>query len=115
MRRLGNNDSVVFRYRKTKGTDVSVVIRTHDLGGTTYDLIDYLPLSEAQEKYPMGSFLYPDEEVCYDKDHKPVYLGKFSTQARRLYHHHIHGGTLSKKDVEFFVRAIEHLEAELDK
>lgn len=39
-------------------------------------------------------------------------LGRFSSLARRLYHHHFHGGKLSEWDVSRMVKAIETLEAE---
>jgi len=42
-------------------------------------------------------------------------LGRHSAQARRYYHHVVHGGNLSIRDVARMVEAIEELEAELER
>jgi hypothetical protein len=41
-------------------------------------------------------------------------LGKYSAQARRYYHHVVHGSSLTTDDVGRMVAAIEELEAELE-
>lgn len=42
-------------------------------------------------------------------------IGRYSATARRLYHHVLHGGRVTPHDMSRLVKAIEELEAEIER